>query len=261
MILRRVMVHFQRQEWVAIAIDFLIVVLGVFIGLQVQEFAVERDRQKSERGYLTRLHGEIEQLLETRSRYDRSRTTFSADLLGAVQVLDDTKGTALLSPGQCDAVAGSAHTTVPPADLPTVAELLSAGRLDQLSSAKVRTAIVTYMQEAARARDLIAVITDSGRDLGKAYPHLITHHVGPSRIRIEEIWLNPECRTEAMRTDLVFRNELSENAYMYNVYTTRAVLPVSRQLAALHAVLDAEMGVAHPASKNLTSSKPSLGQQ
>jgi hypothetical protein len=34
---------------------------------------------------------------------------------------------------------------------------------------------------------------------------------------------------------------------MYNVYTTRAVLPVSRQLAALDAVLDAERGVAHPA--------------
>lgn len=256
MILRRVMAHFQKQEWAAIAIDFVIVVLGVFIGLQVQAFAVERDRQKSERGYLTRLHGEIEQLLETRARYDRSRTTFSADLLGAVQVLNDANGTAPLSPEQCDAVAGSAHTTVPPAELPTVAELLSAGRLDHLSSATVRTAILTYMQDAARARDLIAVITDSGRDLGKAYPHLITHHVGASRIRIEEIWLNPECRTEAMRTDLAFRNELSENAYMYNVYTTRAVLPVSRQLAALHAVLDAEMGVVHPAGVPVLDPKP-----
>jgi hypothetical protein len=261
MILRRVMAHFQKPEWVLIAIDLIIVVLGVFIGLQVQEFAVERDRQKSERGYLTRLHGEIEQLLETRARYDRSRATFSADLLGAVQILNDANGTALLSPEQCDAVAGSAHTTVPPAELPTVAELLSAGRLDQLSSATVRTAIVTYMQDAARARDLIAVITDSGRDLGKAYPHLITHHVGASRIRLEEIWLNPECRTGAMRTDVAFRNELSENAYMYNVYTTRAVLPVSRQLAALHAVLDAEMGVVHPVRKDLTPPKPSFGQK
>ena len=55
-----------------------------------------------------------------------------------------------------------------------------------------------------------------------------------------------------MRTDPAFRNELSENAYMYNVYTTRAVLPVSRQLAALHAVVDAEMGVAHPERKDVT---------
>ena len=252
MILRRVITHFRRQEWAAIAIDFVIVVLGVFIGLQVQAFAVERDRQKSERGYLTRLHGEVEQLLETRARYDRSRTKFSVDLLGAVKVLDDAEGITSLSLDQCDAVAGSAHTTVPPAELPTVAELLSTGRLDHLSSATVRTAILTYVQDAVRARDLIVVITDSGHDLGKAHPHLITHHVGASRIRSEEVWLNPECRTEAMRADPAFRNELSENAYMYNVYTTRAVLPVSRQLAALHAVLDAEMGVAHPARKDVT---------
>ena len=252
MILRRVITHFRRQEWAAIAIDFVIVVLGVFIGLQVQAFAVERDRQRSERGYLTRLHGEVEQLLETRARYDRSRTKFSVDLLGAVKVLDDAEGITSLSLDQCDAVAGSAHTTVPPAELPTVAELLSTGRLDHLSSATVRTAILTYVQDAVRARDLIVVITDSGRDLGKAHPHLITHHVGASRIRSEEVWLNPECRTEAMRADPAFRNELSENAYMYNVYTTRAVLPVSRQLAALHAVLDAEMGVAHPARKDVT---------
>jgi hypothetical protein len=256
MILRRVMAHFQKQEWAAIAIDFVIVVLGVFIGLQVQEFAVERDRQKSERAYLKRLHGEIEQLLETRARYDRERTTFSVDLLGAIRVLSDANVTAPLSTGQCDAIVGSAHTTVPPAELPTVAELLSAGRLDHLSSATVRTAILTYMQDAARARDLIAVISDSGRDLGKAYPDLITHHVGASRIHKGEIWLNPECRTEAMRTDLAFKNELSENAYMYNVYTTRAVLPVSRQLAALHAVLDAEMGVAHQAGAPVLDPKP-----
>jgi len=256
MILRRVTAHFRKQEWAAIAIDFVIVVLGVFIGLQVQEFAVERDRQKSERGYLTRLHGEIEQLLETRARYDRERTMFSADLLGALQVLDDANVTAPLSTGQCDAIVGSAHTTVPPAELPTVAELLSAGRLDHLSSATVRTAILNYVQEAARARDLIAIISDSGRDLGKAYPDLITHHVGASRIRMGEIWLNPDCRTQAMRTDLEFRNELSENAYMYNVYTTRAVLPVSRKLAALHAVLDAEMGVAHPAGAPVLDPKP-----
>ena len=252
MILRRVIAHVRKQEWTAIAIDLVIVVLGVFIGLQVQAFAVERDRQKSERDYLTRLHGEVEQLLETRARYDRSRTKFSVDLLGAVKVLNDAEGTTPLSLEQCDAVAGSAHTTVPPAELPTVAELLSTGRLDHLSSATVRTAILTYVQDAVRARDLIVVITDSGRDLGKAHPHLITHHVGASRIRIEEVWLNPECRTAAMRADPAFRNELSENAYMYNVYTTRAVLPVSRQLAALHAVLDAEMGIAHPEKNDVT---------
>lgn len=245
MILRRVIEHFRKQEWTAVFLDFLIVVLGVFIGLQVQAFAVERERQKSEEAYLARLHDEVEQLLETRVSYDRTRTNFSNGLIGAVKALDAADAAASLSDSECDAIAGSAHTTVPPTELPTVAELLSTGRLDTLSSATVRTAILTYMQDAARARDLIRVVADSGRDLGKAYPALITHHVGASRIGTDEFWLNPLCRTAAMRADAGFRNELSENAYMYYVYTTRAVLPVSRRLEALHAVLDGEIGLAH----------------
>ena len=34
MILRRVIQHVKKQEWTAIAIDFCIVVLGVFVGIQ-----------------------------------------------------------------------------------------------------------------------------------------------------------------------------------------------------------------------------------
>jgi len=35
MILRRVIEHFRKQEWTAVALDFLIVVMGVFIGIQL----------------------------------------------------------------------------------------------------------------------------------------------------------------------------------------------------------------------------------
>lgn len=248
MLLRKVIDHVRKQEWTAVGIDFVIVVLGVFIGLQAQAWALERARQRSEQEYLVRLHDEVVLLANVRERYDFERTKFSRDLLDAVDLLSATAEDALISPSQCDAIAGSAHTTVPPADLPTVTELLSTGRLDQLTSPTVRGAILTYMQDAARARDLIAVMSDAGRDLGKAYPGLIVHHVGASRIHEGEIWLNPDCNTAAMRTDAAFRNELSENAYMYEVYTNRGVLPVSRQLAALHDVLDAELGIEHPAA-------------
>lgn len=245
MLLRKVIDHVRKQEWTAVGIDFVIVVVGVFIGFQAQAWSVERARQKSEQQYLVRLHDEVVQLANVRARYDYERTTFSRHLLDAVDLLSGTAEGATISPSQCDAIAGSAHTTVPPADLPTVTELLSTGRLDQLTSPTVRAAVLAYIQDAARARDLIAVMSDAGRDLGKAYPGLIIHHVGASRIHEGEIWLNPDCDTAAMRADAAFRNELSENAYMYQVYTHRAVLPVSRQLAALHDVLDAELGMEH----------------
>jgi hypothetical protein len=42
MLLRRVMEHVRNQEWSAIVIDFVIVVVGVFIGIQVSNWNSER---------------------------------------------------------------------------------------------------------------------------------------------------------------------------------------------------------------------------
>ncbi len=55
MILRRVIQHFRKQEWTAIAIDFLIVVVGVFVGLQVNNWNAERGERAREAHYLARI--------------------------------------------------------------------------------------------------------------------------------------------------------------------------------------------------------------
>ncbi len=52
MILRRVIAHFRKQEWTAIAIDFLIVVGGVFVGLQVSNWNEARVAHESERAFI-----------------------------------------------------------------------------------------------------------------------------------------------------------------------------------------------------------------
>lgn len=55
MILRRVIAHVRKQEWTAIAIDFVIVVVGVFFGLQVNNWNGERVERLQELAYLARL--------------------------------------------------------------------------------------------------------------------------------------------------------------------------------------------------------------
>ncbi|MFZ5619259.1 MAG: DUF6090 family protein [Pseudomonadota bacterium] len=55
MILRRVIAHFRKQEWTAIAIDFVIVVVGVFIGIQVANWNEARRDRASEETYLAGL--------------------------------------------------------------------------------------------------------------------------------------------------------------------------------------------------------------
>lgn len=59
MFLRRMIEHVRRQHWTAIAIDFVIVVLGVFIGLQVDNWNDARREAKRGDAYLARIGADI----------------------------------------------------------------------------------------------------------------------------------------------------------------------------------------------------------
>jgi len=59
MILRSLTKHVKDQNWFAVALDFFIVVFGVYIGLQVQEWSDLRALEASESQYLAEIHKEI----------------------------------------------------------------------------------------------------------------------------------------------------------------------------------------------------------
>ncbi|NNU16529.1 hypothetical protein HK107_09375 [Parvularcula sp. ZS-1/3] len=59
MILRRVMEHVRTQNWLAVAIDFVIVVVGVFIGIQLGNWNEERGAAERERMMLSELRQEL----------------------------------------------------------------------------------------------------------------------------------------------------------------------------------------------------------
>lgn len=59
MILRRVIQHVKKQEWTAIGIDFLIVVLGVFVGIQVSNWNVERETKQKAEVFTQRLKADL----------------------------------------------------------------------------------------------------------------------------------------------------------------------------------------------------------
>lgn len=56
MILRSIMKHVRDQNWVAVGIDFVIVVVGLFIGIQVASWNNARRDREAEALYLDRLH-------------------------------------------------------------------------------------------------------------------------------------------------------------------------------------------------------------
>lgn len=62
MILRRVITHVREQNWAAIAIDFLIVVAGVVVGLQLTAWGQERADRAQEQELLRGLQAEFSEV-------------------------------------------------------------------------------------------------------------------------------------------------------------------------------------------------------
>ncbi len=60
MLLRRVIRHVKRQEWTAIGIDFVIVVVGVFVGIQVANWNEARVDDTRAQAYLARIRVNLE---------------------------------------------------------------------------------------------------------------------------------------------------------------------------------------------------------
>ena len=59
MLLRKVIRHVQSQSWTAIAIDFCIVVLGVFVGIQVNNWNETRIETQRADSYLLRIQADL----------------------------------------------------------------------------------------------------------------------------------------------------------------------------------------------------------
>jgi hypothetical protein len=65
MILRRVIAHFRKQEWTAIALDFLIVVIGVFVGLQVNNWNEAQSSRRQEGALIAQLADDLRSMRDS----------------------------------------------------------------------------------------------------------------------------------------------------------------------------------------------------
>ncbi len=82
MILRRIIGHVRNQEWTAILIDFLIVVVGVYLGIELGNWNDERDAKVEYQGALQRL------AMETNANL-AALDGVEPDILESLQIVSD----------------------------------------------------------------------------------------------------------------------------------------------------------------------------
>jgi hypothetical protein len=71
MILRRLTQNLKEQNWTAISIEFVLLVLGVFVGIQAANWNTQRAEDARAQEYLVRIRASLEQDLKAIDRRDR----------------------------------------------------------------------------------------------------------------------------------------------------------------------------------------------
>lgn len=94
MILSRITQALRQQNWTAVALEFLIVVVGVFVGLQVSNWNADRADQRLGRAYTERLTEDLQKDLAAHRAVVAYYTEVLASVERANALLADPRGDA-----------------------------------------------------------------------------------------------------------------------------------------------------------------------
>ncbi|NKI36383.1 hypothetical protein HFP89_14525 [Wenzhouxiangella sp. XN79A] len=232
MILRSITRHVREQNWFAVGLDFLIVVVGVFIGIQVANWNAERADRVEAGNVLERLEQEFQMHLE---RTDRSLAMHEASLAAAARLIHGIRDGRLEQDSLDQDIDVATGFATPPGPSTTFEELVSSGRLRLLQGTELRSALLGYNDYVSLVRSHYGVCT---QPLGKAREELMRARTlvvtGVPSGGIDQAWT-----TEAVdQSVLLEKPELM--AALQTLYGTQdnahAVLLANRQR--IRAILD-----------------------
>ena len=175
MVIRRIREHVADQNWFAVGIDLAIVVVGVFFGLQVNNWNETRIERDSGRAYRARLIEDLranEVDMQARSIFFGAVRQHAAAALEALDRPSDKRGEALL----IDAVQ-AAQTWPKSMKRFTYDEILSAGKTERLGDPSLREKIDNFYVGAAVAGSILASDPSYRDRLRRILPYAVQQRI------------------------------------------------------------------------------------
>jgi hypothetical protein len=224
-LLRRITKHVKAQNWFAVGIDFVIVVVGVFVGLQVQDWNDSRKERVEESLLMVRLFEETRLLIDAHDRELVSLRSRAEALTGANPILFSQAPSRALTELECRRVSAS-HVHRRPADeLPVLDEMLETGRFDLLQDARLKDRLREYLLLRERGRAYYKEAVNELFRLHSRFPSLIIVRRLPVTSDSDANWGGlsgdgyrwvPQCDVDKMRTNTAFLNEYVDNLSRIN---------------------------------------------
>ncbi|MGD9800676.1 MAG: hypothetical protein AB7F91_06165 [Parvularculaceae bacterium] len=234
MILRRVIEHVKKQEWTAVFIDFLIVVVGVFIGIQVSNWNEGRQDRETETLYLVRLAQELSDM-EPKAEAAFAEVSELNELIAEVRDYFATGvGGESLNSAHCSAIARSHIFDGVIFYPPTIKELISTGRIVLVRDPDLRTAILAFDQTNEEISQLREDIQIDRLTLARTHPDLVNNGILN--------WEDSICDYDAMVVNQSFLNDFTDNSRRYMAYVNDVQGRQSELIKSLGAKVAARRG-------------------
>jgi len=189
MILRRIAHHLQQQQWTSVLIELVILVLGVFLGFQVSDWANERAARSAETRHLEEI---AEDLRADTAVFDQIRASAEKRISGIDYILGETRGVTrpsrLVTPNG-DSFDMPAGPPVAPADRTTLLgrvnlvrstagnrtgfeALLGAGGMQKIRDRQISRQLQVYYAQFDEMADLTLILKQVRAD-GVAIGHTL----------------------------------------------------------------------------------------
>jgi hypothetical protein len=212
MVLRRLMLHIRSQNWFAVSLDFLVVVIGLFIGLQVDTWWETRQESRLEDSYL----------LEIREDFEANKSKLNESIGGLERIIQSIlvlhEQAALDVPGLSIQDLNNEFRSISsmPVFFPVnraYANLTGSGDLRLIGSRPLKNALADFY---AASEVTILVQNTHEMELVQIYePYMIENldYAGVQRTRVEDFSLPPPLE-DSLILDLIgtrkFRNILTQ---------------------------------------------------
>ena len=184
MLLRRITKHVKEQNWFAVGIDFVIVVIGVFIGIQVANWNESRAEGARAESIKARLASEFIDMEPRVARHVRNVTRYrdlanglAEDVLAGVVELDSQEFADRSMAIRWHAPSGGSNTVV---------ELINQGDMDLLGSPDLVELLLEFQSTSVRHFTASATLFGEADQSSKAVRNVSILAAIPPERRSEE---------------------------------------------------------------------------
>ena len=242
MIIRRLAESLRNQNLLTFLVELVIVVVGIFIALQVDDWNQARKDRADERAFIIRLHDELLTSLELQRPLRERRHEQWLSMVIASDVLFERKDRDQLAADECVAVGASSFLITVTFELPSVEQLISTGRLNIVQNEELRLALIRLQQLSKTTMGIL----ESTR-----VTYLISKF--PDSVQLEGYWNDDEgevrgrftCNLTAMRRDKGFLSDFSLNMDSFDTFYNRGIKRELAQLQNIHELLDQFLDINH----------------